>query len=183
MNTQNYSINQYPLQLYSNDKFPIQQYPQIHQYPQLLQYPQIQQYPQLLQYPQSQLQEFPIQQYPIQQYPIHQSVENRNWNSNICDCFMSNNCCLAFVCPCCIFRNIILDIDKDSGCCKSCFCCIMPFSVFIHSPYRKKLRVKYNLQESPCNDFCVSLCCPICALVQEMNEIEYQNKPQIQSMN
>lgn len=141
------------------------------------------------------------QQQPQQQlqYPhleksgekIIQSIEienHRHWQTNICDCCGScNTCCLGFICPCIAYTKVNNHINNNSSCCssfcKGLCCCIMPCSVFIRAPYRKKLRVKYNLPAKPCNDFCTSLFCCCCALSQELNEINYQeSKPPQQTM-
>ena len=108
--------------------------------------------------------------------------KHRHWNSNICDCLITNNCCKSFICPCCAFYKIVSHIDDNGGCCTSFCCLIMPCSVFVRAPYRKQLRIRYNLPAKPCNDFCTTLLCPCCALAQELTEIEHNTKPRRQSM-
>jgi Cys-rich protein (TIGR01571 family) len=114
---------------------------------------------------------------------------HRQWNSNICDCCIDcGSCFKSFICPCCSFYSVKKNVDGDKGFCSNCCCavccCLLPFSVCIRAPYRKKLRVKYNLPAKPCNDCCTTFWCPCCALAQEMREIEYQvkTKPAFQNM-
>lgn len=108
------------------------------------------------------------------------NLSHRHWKSNICDCCIdTKTCCYAFVCPCCAFGKIVNHLG-DNGCGRGLCCLICPCSVFIRSPYRKKLRVSKDLPAKPCNDCCTSLCCPCCALAQELREIE--SAPVVQQM-
>jgi len=111
-------------------------------------------------------------------------VEHRQWNSNICDCCIDvKSCCHAFLCPCCAFARVVRNMEDRSGCCRGCCCLVCPFSVFIRAPYRKQLRVKYNLPAKPCNDCCTACWCPCCALAQELREIKHHTQsPPVQSM-
>jgi len=116
--------------------------------------------------------------------PIH-----RQWSSNLCDCCIDCKTCLhAFICPCVAFAKVSNHTISETQCCKGCgrslCCCLLPCSVFIRAPYRKKLRVKYNLPAKPCNDFCTTLCCPCCHLAQELREINYQTNvlPKLEQM-
>ncbi len=133
-----------------------------------------------------------LSQLPVQQVSTPQiqsgSQTHRQWNSNICDCCIDcSSCCYAFLCPCCAFGRIARTVDdksKCTGCCRCLCCTVIPCSVFIRAPYRKKLRVKYNLPAKPCNDFCTSFWCPCCALAQEVRELKSQSniKPVEQKM-
>ncbi len=101
------------------------------------------------------------------------NTPHRHWQSNICDCCVDcKSCCKAFCCPCCAFYTIAGHTEMESNCCKSLCCCLCPCSVFIRAPYRKKLRIKYNLPAKPCNDCCTAFWCPCCALAQELREIK-----------
>ena len=118
---------------------------------------------------------------PIASSPASTSTtSHRQWSSNICDCCVEPQvCCKAFCCPCLGFKTISNQaLGEESTCCKgSCrciCCCLMPCSVFLRAPYRKKLRVKYNLPAKPCNDCCTAFWCPSCAIAQELREINYQ---------
>ena len=110
------------------------------------------------------------------------SITHRHWNTNLCDCCLdTSSCCFAFVCPCVAFGKIVNHVG-DSGCGRGCCCLICPCSIFIRAPYRKKLRIKYNLPAKPCNDCCTSFWCPCCALAQELREIK-THAPGVQSMD
>lgn len=127
------------------------------------------------------------------QQAVKQDVQHRHWNSNLCDCCIDcSSCCLGFMCPCVAFCKIVKHVNNDKqsccdGCCKGLCCCVLPFSVCLRAPYRKQLRIKYNLPAKPCNDCCVTLWCPCCALAQEMREIKFQQRtssapPSLQTM-
>jgi Cys-rich protein (TIGR01571 family) len=158
-------------------------------------HPQSQQsvYPQINQPPFIVLQNLPNHSQPHQPQTIHQQQpqtiqqSHRQWSTNICDCCIDpSSCCMAFLCSCCAFVKITKHANNENGCCTGCCrglcCCIMPCSVFIRAPYRKKLRVKYNLPAKPCNDCCTTFWCPCCALSQELREIENKQQPEKEQM-
>ena len=138
-------------------------------------------YPQV--YPPQVYPQFPAFQSPPQFQP-HSIEKHRHWDSNLCDCCIDcSTCCRAFTCPCCVFQDLVNHIEHtNNSCTPACFCLVVPCSWFIHSPYRKKLRVKYNLPAKPCNDLCTVFCCPCCALAQELNEINKHTSPLNQLM-
>ena len=112
--------------------------------------------------------------------------KQQEFSSSICDCCEDIQKCLhGCLCPCWMFgKNVEMISGGRVSCCeaclKYCFCC-GPLS---HSAHRRKLRLKYDLDAEPCNDFCVVCLCPCCALCQEAREIEYQvtKPPQRQVM-
>ncbi len=109
-----------------------------------------------------------------------------HWNVALCDCCASSskdslsdtkkiytNCITGFFCPCCLFSDLASGLDSDSSkwnCVKCCFCCCC-----IRAGYRRRVRRRFNLPSTPCNDCCVICCCPCCSLVQEVNEIETEH--------
>lgn len=106
--------------------------------------------------------------------PCKPVAVHRQWDSNLCDCCIDlKTGCYAFICPCCAM-NELTNYSGHPSCCRTTMCCLCPFGAFCHAPYRKKLRVRYNLPAKPCNDCCVTFWCPCCALAQEMREIEHQ---------
>jgi Cys-rich protein (TIGR01571 family) len=162
--------------------------------------PQSQQpvYPQLNQPPFIVLQNLPNHSHSQPPQPISQIIpqtipqqqpqqSHRQWSTNICDCCIDpSSCCMAFLCPCCAFIKVSNNANNEKECCDGCcrgLCCLLlPCSVFIRAPYRKKLRVKYNLPAKPCNDCCTTFWCPFCALSQELREIENKQQPEKEQM-
>ena len=100
-------------------------------------------------------------------------TQNQEFSSGICDCCVDvSGCIFGCLCPCWLFGKNVQNLSNRS-CCSHCLCyiCCGPCN---HSPYRRMLRIKYNLDAEPCNDCCVALVCPCCALCQEAREIVYQ---------
>lgn len=86
-------------------------------------------------------------------------------------------CCLTCWCPCITFGQIAEVIDNGStSCCVSggVFYLLMhvAYSACYSCFYRKKLRVKFNLEEDPCGDCLVHSFCGHCALCQEYRELK-----------
>ena len=152
--------------MYNQPQFIPQAYPQV--------YSQV--------YPQYTPQFIPPVAYPPLQPFQHPVEKHRQWSSNVCDCCIDcSTCCRVFTCPCCVFQDIANHVNHTNNYCyPSCCCCVLPCSWFAHAPYRKKLRVKYNLPAKPCNDLCTVFWCPCCSLAQEWHEIK--NNPAAQVM-
>jgi Cys-rich protein (TIGR01571 family) len=101
----------------------------------------------------------------------------REWSTGIFDCCIhASSCITGLFCPCVLYgKNVENITNGQSGCCCSALCCcILPCSAFIRGPIRRKIRNQYNLQSEPCNDLCVSMFCPSCALCQEYRELAYR---------
>lgn len=129
--------------------------------------------------PQQQLQQ--VQQAPFQ-FPTVIKVElvnnvnaQREWTTSICDCCIKPGSCITgSVCPCILYGKNVENLSNgQKGCFCNALCCfLLPCSAFIRSPIRRQIRTRYNLQQEPCNDLCVSILCPCCALCQESRELE-----------
>ncbi|KAK8931122.1 Cell number regulator 10 [Platanthera zijinensis] len=100
------------------------------------------------------------------------------WSTGLFDCFEDfGTCCLAFFCPCITFGRIAEIIDRGSTSCgvdgglyALLLCstgCHWMYSCF----YRSKMRTLFFLEEGPCADCLVHLCCETCALAQEYREL------------
>ncbi|PNT76077.1 cell number regulator 11 [Brachypodium distachyon] len=100
------------------------------------------------------------------------------WSVGLFDCFGDfGTCCLTFWCPCVTFGRIAEIVDKGStSCCMNGTLYVCLGTIGFHWLYsctkRSAMRSQYNLQESPCMDCCVHLCCESCALCQEYKELE-----------
>ncbi len=158
----------------------IQMNPIIPQYPNVIQVPQPPNYQQL---PLQQIQNISSNVLPSQlplppviKIEIVSDVNSKlEWSSSICDCCLEPGMCLTgTLCPCILYGKNVENLTNKSCCLNACCCCILPCSVFLRTPYRRMIRNKWKLDSDPCNDCCVSLWCPLCALCQETREIRYR---------
>ncbi|GFP94593.1 protein plant cadmium resistance 2 [Phtheirospermum japonicum] len=103
------------------------------------------------------------------------------WSTGLCDCCDNVSiCCLTCWCPCITFGRIAEIVDRGSTSCGvsgalySMILCVSGCSCLYSCFYRSKLRGQYFLEERPCTDCCVHLCCETCALCQEYRELQNQ---------
>ncbi|XP_073057645.1 protein PLANT CADMIUM RESISTANCE 11-like [Primulina eburnea] len=103
------------------------------------------------------------------------------WSTGLCDCCDDfSTCCLTCWCPCITFGRIAEVVDRGSTSCGvsgalySVILCVSGCSCLYSCFYRSKLRGQYFLEESPCADCCVHLCCETCALCQEYRHLQNQ---------
>ncbi|XP_073138894.1 protein PLANT CADMIUM RESISTANCE 11-like [Henckelia pumila] len=103
------------------------------------------------------------------------------WSTGLCDCCEDiSTCCLTCWCPCITFGRIAEVVDRGSTSCGvsgalySLILCVCGCSCLYSCFYRAKLRGQYFLEESPCADCCVHMCCEMCALCQEYRQLQNQ---------
>ncbi|KAK1390093.1 protein PLANT CADMIUM RESISTANCE 2-like [Heracleum sosnowskyi] len=115
---------------------------------------------------------------PITGVPLQYSSEPAMWSTGLFDCLSDfPQCVVTCCCPCISFGQIAEILDKGSTSCvtsgalyalitlvSGCGCM---YSCF----YRTKIRKQYMLEERPCGDCLVHLCCELCALCQEHREL------------
>jgi len=119
----------------------------------------------------------------LEQKEILVTLKQQEFSTGLCDCCVDiPGCLFGCVCPCWLFGKNVEHIN-GKGCCGSCMCYTLCCGPCNHSPIRRKLRLKHNIQ-GECNDFCTVLFCPCCALCQESREIIHQiaSSPQRQYM-
>ena len=94
------------------------------------------------------------------------------WQFGLFACCQGGACkCLKMMaCICCMYgRAISVGLERGYVCCCLCglnaVCCT-----------RKKLRTKYNIEGTKCEDCSSSCCCLACASWQMIQEVEYQQK-------
>lgn len=119
----------------------------------------------------------------INSYTAPMPQKPTNWNTSLCDCLISPSICLeGLLCSCCLYGKNNKAITGENFC-ESCLCYLLCCPPLQHCRTREKLRQKYSLPSSPCNDCCVAFLCGPCALCQEQREIQYRlSKPEHQTM-
>ncbi len=147
-------------------------------YPNIIQVPLP---PNYLQMPLHQIQNISSNELPatlpsVIKIEIVRDVNSRlEWSSSICDCCIEPGMCLTGTfCPCILFGKNVENLTNKSCCLNAFCCCILPCSLFLRAPYRRRIRNRWQLETDTCNDCCVSLWCPLCALCQETREIRYR---------
>lgn len=105
------------------------------------------------------------------------------WHTGLCDCLISPGICLeGIICPCCLYGKNNKAVT-DENFCESCLCYLLCCPPLQHCRTREKLRQKYSLPASPCNDCCIAFLCGPCGLCQERREIDYRlSQPGQQTM-
>ncbi|THF96154.1 hypothetical protein TEA_001544 [Camellia sinensis var. sinensis] len=107
-------------------------------------------------------------------------TSKNEWSSGLFDCFSdASSCCLTIWCPCVTFGRIAEIVDEGgTTCCEGTTWYLLLYGcAHICAPlyscgYRSKLRNRYSLESTPCNDFLVHFCCEKCALCQEYRELQ-----------
>lgn len=98
------------------------------------------------------------------------------WQTGLFECCSDIEICIVGMgCPCCLYGNNNHSL-KDTGCCCPCLSYLLCCGPLQHCSFRKSMRNKFNLQESPCNDCCVAFCCGPCGICQEAREFKYRQK-------
>lgn len=104
-------------------------------------------------------------------------------------------CCAACLCPLCMIGLNRMNNDDPDNCILCCaymcgtYCCYPFASCIICQGYQSTKR-KSRVKTEDVNDYCMSLCCPICVIAQEARMIKgrhtvhpnTQAPPQVQVM-
>ncbi|THG20633.1 hypothetical protein TEA_016606 [Camellia sinensis var. sinensis] len=90
---------------------------------------------------------------PVPNSMANPTMTSKNeWSSGLFDCFSDTSSCTTWY--------LLL-----YGCAHIC-------APLYSCGYRSKLRNRYSLESTPCNDFLVHFCCEKCALCQEYRELQ-----------
>ncbi|KAL2255523.1 hypothetical protein VTK26DRAFT_3188 [Humicola hyalothermophila] len=110
-------------------------------------------------------------------------AQEREWQHDLCD--VKGHCWEGLCCPCLILNktaHLLRDPTEQDpdGCGKWCFgwCIINCFTGaggnILACIQRGKVREDRGIEGSACGDFCASLCCPCCVMIQQYKELEYK---------
>jgi len=107
------------------------------------------------------------------------------FSSGLCSCFdKCGICCMAAWCPCISLNQLLskggMRLGDPCGqtaawialCCIPLVCGCPPCCCFIEMQARTSMRTVYNIMGGGAEDFCVTWCCPFCALTQEHRHID-----------
>ncbi|XP_058922985.1 placenta-specific gene 8 protein [Kogia breviceps] len=85
--------------------------------------------------------------------------QTSNWQTGMCDCFSDCGVCLCGIfCFTCLACQVASDMNE---------CCLCGTSVAMRTLYR----TRYGIPGSICDDYIVTLCCPLCSLCQIKRDI------------
>ncbi|KAK4712216.1 hypothetical protein R3W88_006729 [Solanum pinnatisectum] len=115
---------------------------------------------------------------PPPHYASAPGATTARWSTGLCHCFDDPaNCLVTSVCPCITFGQISEILNKGTTSCASRGA-LYGLLVLTGLPslyscfYRSKMRGQYDLEEAPCVDCLVHVCCESCALCQEYRELK-----------
>ncbi|XP_024170080.1 developmental and secondary metabolism regulator ve-1-like [Rosa chinensis] len=111
--------------------------------------------------------------------PQSATGEGTTWKTGLFDCLLDPpNAIMTTLCPCWTFGQIAEIVDNGQTSCSCNALIYMVIWCFIMVPcllsctYRRKLRNKLDLPESPGPDCIIHCLCELCALCQEHRELE-----------
>ncbi|EDL99562.1 placenta-specific 8 (predicted) [Rattus norvegicus] len=85
--------------------------------------------------------------------------QNSNWQTSLCDCFSDCGVCLCGTfCFTCLGCQVAADMNE---------CCLCGTTVAMRTLYR----TRYGIPGSICDDYMVTLFCPVCSVCQIKRDI------------
>lgn len=85
--------------------------------------------------------------------------QNSNWQTSLCDCFSDCGVCLCGTfCFTCLGCQVAADMNE---------CCLCGTTVAMRTLYR----TRYGIPGSICDDYMVTLFCPVCSVCQLKRDI------------
>ncbi|GIL81802.1 hypothetical protein Vretimale_1405 [Volvox reticuliferus] len=89
-------------------------------------------------------------------------------------------CLYAWCCPCCAYGSEVEKLGAGEvvcggNCYGACLCYYLTSLIgvccILHMGTRSRIREKYGIAGSSCNDCLLTMCCPLCAICQETREV------------
>eukprot|EP00243_Klebsormidium_subtile_P011235 TRINITY_DN62_c0_g1_i1.p1 TRINITY_DN62_c0_g1~~TRINITY_DN62_c0_g1_i1.p1 ORF type:complete len:194 (+),score=20.18 TRINITY_DN62_c0_g1_i1:88-669(+) len=106
-------------------------------------------------------------------------VAPSEWQAGLCEWYKDFGLCIVTCCcPCITFGQTAEIIDNGiTSCASAAAICFLIQAVagcgcLYSCGFRSKLRAKFGLPASPCNDCCTHWCCSCCAFIQEYRELK-----------
>lgn len=94
-----------------------------------------------------------------------------SFQHGLCSCFENCSVCIiTFFCPCYTTGKVAETTGRSCILHSLLFILLEPVSMFCRCCVRTDIRQSKNIDGSSIGDFCVHLCCPLCALCQEARE-------------
>jgi Cys-rich protein (TIGR01571 family) len=98
--------------------------------------------------------------------------DEKDWEHGLCGCFGNAAVCLVTYFVPCYTAGMVADKIGDSCIFHSLIFFVPGLGCFCGALERHKLREKHNIEGSMIGDFLAWYICPLCALVQESQEID-----------
>lgn len=101
------------------------------------------------------------------------------WKNGLFGCFSDmKTCVFAYFVPCFVFGKTAEKIGAGS-CIQCALAMYVPIlNIWACIKVRGMVREQSGIEGSCCNDFIFKALCPICTLVQEANEVDWNNSGQ-----
>jgi len=96
---------------------------------------------------------------------------SREWEHGFCSCFDNCGVCIITYCVPCYTAGKVAEKVDDSCCLCGLALCIPLVGCICGALVRKKVRELKNIDGSLVGDMLAWWCCPLCALVQEAQEV------------
>ena len=113
-----------------------------------------------------------LQQTAVVTAPTGDYRITRQWAHGLCGCFDNCGICIiAFCLPCITFGQTAEGLGK-SCCCYGCLYLCWPIGWCLEANQRREIRNVRGIPGGCITDMCLTLWCPLCTLVQEMQEVE-----------
>ncbi|XP_061193980.1 uncharacterized protein LOC133202218 isoform X3 [Saccostrea echinata] len=101
------------------------------------------------------------------------------WSNGLCGCF--NNCMLcltAYFAPCYVVGKNAEAVGESMPAASIAYLLFPPVGIFLAAKTREKIRQQKGIEGSFGGDCLVHLFCPLCALIQDAQEIQPQAQAQ-----
>merc|ERR1719223_1308949 len=98
------------------------------------------------------------------------------WNHGLFACFDDMaTCIITYFIPCVTYANNARESDT-LNCCVAAIIFFIPIAnILFWVKMRSNIREKYGIDGNMFMDFCTIMLCPLCALVQEEQQLDYKS--------
>jgi len=97
-----------------------------------------------------------------------------DFKNHICGCYKNPILCLfSYCCPCYVYGKVAESVGEN--CLMYGALTVLPCRVCFNWKIRGKVREKYGVDGDMKMDIACHCCCPLCAIIQEANEVQENN--------